>query len=77
MKNANPKINPITTIPGLLLVLVASIMFVALFFDLAVYESMKMYTACGLMAFGILLVISPDSIVTGINKAISKGLDKK
>lgn len=76
MKNANPKTNPITTIPGLLLVLISSIMFIALFFDLAVYEPVKMYVACGLMGFGILLVISPDSLVTGINKVINKGTDK-
>jgi len=77
MKNANPKLNPITTTLGTLLVLISMLIWLApMFVDVRKdYEEMW-YIPTGILCVGVLFILAPDKLVTGIGKVIDKGGDK-
>lgn len=73
MENLNPTKNPITTIPGLLFIILGFLMYaLPMFFDLKKDFSEMWYAPLLVIGVGTLLIFSPDSIVRGANKAIDK-----
>lgn len=67
-KNAK---DPVTTILGIIIALAGLV--VALFPDIT---SVPWYVGAGVGAFGVFLVISPDTLIFGAKKGIDKYTDK-
>ena len=67
--NVNPKQNPITTIIGGVLIIVSLILFIVPVFVETV-EEVNWYMPTGIGVVGILLLLSPDTLL-GIIKAKS------
>lgn len=77
MKNANPQLNPITTTLGTLLVLIAMCIWIApMFFEVKQDYRDAWYIPTGIFCAGVLFVLAPDKLVTGIGKVMDKGSDK-
>ncbi len=76
MENANPKKNPITTVTGALFIVISLLMY-ALPMVMTVHKDFtdRWYIPLIPVAIGVLLIFSPDSIVTGANKTIDKFTD--
>ena len=75
--NLNPKINPLTTYLGLVMVSLSLIMFTApLFVDLKKDIYQMWYIPSIIGCFGLLLLLSPDTLVGLISKIFSKKLEK-
>lgn len=71
MKNLNLKENPITTILGLLLTLISAAMFVIpMFYE--VVDLPENYVRGGIGVVGILLLLSPDTLLGIIKKKTDK-----
>lgn len=73
--NADPRYNPKTTYLGVLLLLPAlAVLFGEYFFELR--TEINYWIVCSIGAFGIALVVSPDSVITiirnGFNSVIKK-----
>jgi hypothetical protein len=78
MENINPSKNPITTIGGSIAILLALLMYaLPMFMEVKKDFTEHWYIPLGMLCVGVLLVLSPDSIVRGANKAIDKGIDEK
>lgn len=77
MKNVNLEKDKVTTILGLILVLSAvAVLLLPAFIDVKKDMTDIWYLPVGVGAVGVLLIISPDTIIRGANKGIDK-IDKK
>jgi hypothetical protein len=73
MKNFDLKENKITTIAGVIFLLISILMYVMpMFFEVKKDFTEKWYVPLIPMAIGVLLMRSPDTIVKGTGKAINK-----
>jgi hypothetical protein len=77
MKNANLTKSPITTISGAIMILLAIAMYGApMFFEVKKDFTEHWYVPLGILVIGVLLVRSPDTIITGA-KGVIKNYTKK
>jgi multidrug efflux pump subunit AcrB len=77
MKNVNLKKDPITTILGMLLVLAAVLVVLApAFVDVKKDFTAMWWIPAIIGGVGVLLMLSPDTIVRGANKGIDKYTEK-
>jgi energy-coupling factor transporter transmembrane protein EcfT len=84
MKNANFQKDKVTTILGLILTIpsvlcLIGVLILTVFIEIKIDFKDLIYVAGGLLGvaiLGILLIISPDTIIKGANKGIGK-FDKK
>ena len=77
MKNVNLEKDKVTTILGLILVLSAvAVLLLPVFIEVKKDMTEKWYLPVGIGVLGVLLIISPDTIIRGANKGIDK-IDKK
>lgn len=68
--NTSFKENPITSILGLFFCIIASVVFIAPMF-METVDEIQWYIPCGIGVVGILLLLSPDTLV-GIIKSKSE-----
>jgi protein-S-isoprenylcysteine O-methyltransferase Ste14 len=77
MKNANFKKDPITTVLGLILVLAAvAVVLAPAFVDVKKDFTTMWYIPAIIGGTGVLLILSPDTIIRGANKSIDRYSDK-
>lgn len=73
MKNLDFRQNPITTLAGILLILVSLFMMLVPFFmEVSNVYTEKWYIPLVIFTFGVVALRSPDTFITGANKAINK-----
>lgn len=71
MKNLNPKQNPITTVFGILFLLVGLLIYsLPLFIEVKKDFTESWYTPLIPIGLGVILLFSPDSLVNGIKRII-------
>ena len=78
MGNLNPKQNPITTIFGVLFMLVSLLIYtLPLFMEVKKDFTEVWYVPLIPFGIGILLLLSPDSLVLGAKKIINRKTEKE
>jgi len=78
MGNLNPKQNPITTIFGALFILVCLLIYsLPLFIEVKKDFTEVWYVPLIPLGIGVLLLLSPDSLVMGAKKIINRKTEKE